>query len=429
MPFRLTLVCALVVVTLQALLSPCIAEADTFKQYKKWFPVGPNPSALVAPDLNGDGIPEIVTTDIGRLMDPRDERPANEEVSVLSAEEVLKYVKQVPLRTGFGPYCIAVANIDALPAPDLVVGCFHAVGRRNVTKHMTLFRNIGDMLFEPLHFSVPTDFLPYTQKRDGEGKPIFTTPAITSLVVRDFNQDGYRDVVATGWASDVLVFFPGHPERYFEGPRFVKAPGGPRDVQAADLDDDGHTDLVTTMYNTGEVALWKGDGAGGFAEVDRFKSRGSLPHKVRVGDINGDGVKDIIVSHCHAHDSVVIFYGDGEFGFSCSQEILLGETRTALEHEIRDILVEDLNGDTRTDIAVACSASSRVFLLMNVSEDDSLRTTFSRERYVFKDDKEKAPKPRALCTADFNGDGQVDVGVALWDANAVALLLAKPTKK
>ncbi|MDP2324874.1 MAG: VCBS repeat-containing protein, partial [Gammaproteobacteria bacterium] len=91
------------------------------------FSVGPNPSAIVAVDINGDGLPEIITADRGELSDLREERPANDELSLLIAKGDLKYEKHHPsLKTDFGPYAIAVANIDAHKWPDILVGNFHA---------------------------------------------------------------------------------------------------------------------------------------------------------------------------------------------------------------------------------------------------------------------------------------------------------------
>ena len=397
------------------------ASGDTFEKHKKWLPVGPNPSAIVAADLNGDGWPEIVTADVGTLTSPREERPAHDQLSFLVAHEDLDYEPLPQLQTGFAPYCIVVANIDALKAPDLVVGNFLATRNRDVS----LFRNLRDNLFEASHFAIPPDReLAYKRMRDGDGAPVFTRPGVTSLIVRDINHDGYRDVVATGWSTDMLAFLPGVADSYFGPPRFTRAMGAPRDVKAADFNGDGEIDLVATLYSLGQVALWRGDGTGAFAPAGHFLSRGRLPHKVQVADINGDGELDLAVSHCHTDDSIVLFYGDGDFRFSASQEILLGEDREVLEHEVRDILVTDLNGDGRPDIAAACYASSQVIVLINCSKDAALPQSFEREMYEYED-----AQPRSLCGADFNRDGQQDLAVTLWGANSVSLLLGKGRKK
>jgi hypothetical protein len=57
---------------------------------------------------------------------------------------------------------------------------------------------------------------------------------------------------------------------------------------------------------------------------------------------------------------------------------------------------------------------------MNRSKDARLPQSFKEERYAYKNGK-----PRALCIADFDEDGKPDLGVALWDANSVALLLGR----
>lgn len=395
------------------------AGSEVFKKQGKMIPVGPNPTAMVAAHLNGDDILDIVTADLGRLNDPRDnERPANDELSLLLGQKDGTYVRQ-PLRVEFGPHALAVANMDAQKGPDILVGCFHATRNRD----LVLLRSIGEGLFEPLSFSVPDDGLTYVRQRDSSDTPLFTTPGITSLALADFNADGFRDVVATGWSSDVLIYFPGVAEKYFAEPRTIPAPGGPRDIQAVDINSDGRLDLVTTMYSSGEVALWQGDGAGSFAPATRFSSRGRLPHKVRVVDINRDDKLDLVVTHCYSEDSIVIFYGDGNFGFSLSQDVVLGKDHDILEEEIRDAVVDDFDGNGRTDIALACHGSGRVAVFINASGDASLPQTFQRESYSFTD-----AKPRVLCVGDFNGDGGKDIAVGLWQANAVTLLMG-PGKK
>lgn len=396
------------------LFSVTSATGDVFKKHTKWFPVGPNPNGIVAADLNGDNLPDIVTANTGAMNDPRQERPANDEVSVLMAKGGLEYEPLPPLRADFAPYAIAVGNVDALKAPDLVVASFMAVAH----KDLTLFRNTGQDVFESVNFTVPETTLSYNRMRDGEGAPIFTMPGLTSVVLADVNRDGSRDAIATGWSSDVLVVFPGVVNTYFGEPKLIPAPGGPRDVDAADLDGDGNIDLAVALYASSEVGLWKGNGAGGFDLATRFGSRGKLPSKIRLCDVNQDGKKDVIVSHCQADDSIVIFYGDGALSFSTSQEILLGKDRSILEHEIRDLLVTDLNQDGKPDIAAACHGSGQVIVLLNDSEGALLPQKFRQETYAYEN-----AKPRALCVADFNQDGGTDMAVALWDANSVSLLL------
>ncbi|MDZ4861676.1 MAG: VCBS repeat-containing protein [Candidatus Hydrogenedentes bacterium] len=396
------------------------ASADIFTKHSGRLQVGSNPVCIIAEDLNADGIPDIVTADRGAMTNPREERPANDELSLLESQGPMQFVARPPLRAGFAPYCVVAANIDALKAPDLVVASFHDARRR----HITLFRNLGESGFEPITFSAPDLNLRYARMRDSDQEPIYTLPGITSLAVREMNHDEFRDVVATGWSADVLIFFPGDRDAYFGEPTLIPAPGGPRDVQAADLDGDGDVDLVTTMYNSGEVVVWKGAGNGAFTEANRFSSRAPLPHKVRLADFNGDGKLDIAVSHCFTTDAIMLFFADqaSDFAYSVSQEISMSQrdNRQAVDDEIRDFVAEDLNGDGRIDLAAACYASARVCVFVNVSGNPGGGIAFHREIYSYKD-----ARPRALSAADFNVDGKMDLAVALWQVNAVAFLLGQ----
>jgi len=263
--------------------------AQTFRKHSKWLKVGPNPVAIVAADLDGDGLPEIITADRGRLENPRESRPAHDQLSYLVAKGDLEYEPLPQLRTGFAPYCLVVANMDELRAPDILVGNFLATRQRDIT----LFRNIGDRLFAPYHIEVDDERLTYTQLLDGDKLPVFTTPGITALAVGDLNGDGYRDIVAAGWSSDVIIYLPGAIEGYFGRPELMEATGGPRDIALADFDGDGRDDLALAM-SSNQVAIWKGDGDGGFEPITRFSSRGRLPHKIRAADINGDGWPDVV---------------------------------------------------------------------------------------------------------------------------------------
>ncbi|HRI88059.1 MAG TPA: VCBS repeat-containing protein [Candidatus Hydrogenedentes bacterium] len=408
----------LILVALMALAAT--AHADIFTKHSGRIQVGPNPTAIVAEDLNADGIPDIVTADRGSMMSPREERPANDELSLLESQGPMSFIARPPLKAGFAPYCVVAANIDALKAPDLVVGSFHDARRR----HITLFRNLGESGFEPLTYSVPDAGLRYARMRDSDQEPLYTLPGITSLAVREMNHDEFRDVVATGWSSDVLIFFPGDRDAYFGEPILTPAPGGPRDVQTADLNGDGEVDLVTSMYNSGEIVVWRGAGNGTFTEANRFSSRGPLPHKVRLADFNGDGRTDIAVSHCFTTDAIMLFFADpeGSFTYSVSQEISMSQRddRQRVDDEIRDFIVEDLNGDGKADIAAACYASARICVFVNVSQGTGAPVAFHREIYSYKD-----ARPRALCAADFNADGKMDLAIALWQVNAVAFLLGQ----
>jgi VCBS repeat protein len=398
------------------LLSAPLAWSASFTMRKDFVDVGSNPTGLVGADLTGDGVIDLVTANAGALSDPgADDRPPD-TLTVLIGIEDEGYADALTLEAGAAPYGIRVANIDALKAPDLLVVNFMGARERD----LILYRNLGPGKFDRHAFSVPRDSLRYRRLRDPGGQPVFAVPGLTSLVVGDFNEDGLRDVVATGWSSDVLVFFPGHGESYLDEPSLIDALGGPRDVDTADLDGDGHLDLAVALYAADAVGIWSGDGNGAFSHVDSLPSRGRLPQRVRLVDMDGDGKRDMVVAHRHSSDSLVVFYGNGGWDFSVSQEILLAPNREAVELDVRNLLCADVTGDGRPDLVAACHESREVIVLINKSKSGELPQRFDRETYAFTDGR-----PSGLCSGDFDGDGDADIGVALSQTDRVAILLGK----
>ena len=239
----------------------------TFGMPSRYYQVGPNPNAIAVADLTDNGLPDIVTVDRGALHNPREERPANDEISLLLAELPLDYVRRHPsLKTGFAPYDVALANVDGLKWPDIITVNFHTARHRDISVFLN-FKDDG--IFKPVVFEIPSNLLSYHRHYDAESMPMYTTPGLTAVAIRDLNQDGLRDLIATAWSSDVIVFMPGHEEKIFDTPRLMPAPGGPRAFALTDLDEDGLPDLAVAMYATAEIAVFKGDGTGNFVEYDR----------------------------------------------------------------------------------------------------------------------------------------------------------------
>src|SRR5438270_2410108 len=101
------------------------------------------------------------------------------------------------------------------------------------------------------------------------------------------------------------------PPLRFTKPRPYNWAGG-YSVAAADLNRDGHLDLVAINEYPGKVGVLLGNGDGTFKRVVEYLPGGSNPSSVAIADVNGDGKPDILVLDDNGV-GVLLGNGDGSF--------------------------------------------------------------------------------------------------------------------
>jgi FG-GAP-like repeat len=154
-------------------------------------------------------------------------------------------------------------------------------------------------------------------------------------------------------------------------PLETPAGGAPAELDVGDFNEDGFDDVVATLAESGNVSVLLGDGmlTGDFTLVEgtsRFKTltigssdSAKTQRDVKVGDLNGDGHADVAVTVAGL-DAVAIFSGDGEGGFS--GPTLVG---TGTGSAPGRLALGDLNGDTVDDLAVVATGSGQIIVLLS----------------------------------------------------------------
>ncbi len=120
-----------------------------------------------------------------------------------------------------------------------------------------------------------------------------TAPA--TLATGDFDEDGSQDlVVLEGGSLDELVLFTNDGTGNFTEILRQPIEDDAVHVVSADLDLDGHLDLVLAHESPQTMTFLYGNGAGAF-DAPILDPSFVAPHKLLVGDLSGDGLPEIIM--------------------------------------------------------------------------------------------------------------------------------------
>jgi hypothetical protein len=132
------------------------------------------------------------------------------------------------------------------------------------------------------------------------------------IAAGDIDEDGRRDIAAVREAGGVQVLrATGSAADRFTplgGGLSAAQTGGALDIAFADLDGDGHLDIVVGGFSGVTVAL--GDGLGNFGLVRQYSGGGTDIRGVAVGDLDGDADPDVAAAEFTA-DHLAVFRNDG----------------------------------------------------------------------------------------------------------------------
>ncbi len=299
-----------------------VREEESAFAPKVEYGMDKHPRSISTGDFNGDG-----KTDLLVGSDNGEQNPTTVYVSVL-------------FNKGGGTFTTKGAVYSNIGAKTYSSGDFNGDGKTDL------------LSFTGRYF--------YTSISNGDGTfagggGIDFGPTYYSSVIShstgDFNGDGKTDL-AVVWIKYGISDPPPYYLSVFDinkgngvsAPRVDYGKINPyaRTLSTGDFNGDSKTDLVVANYgevgegNTISVILNKGNGA--FApKVDYTTGPG--PRSFLIGDFNGDGKTDLVVSHSE-DNSIFINKGDGTFAAGVKYTTDFGEPPTQ---------IDDLNGDGKED--------------------------------------------------------------------------------
>jgi hypothetical protein len=175
-----------------------------------------------------------------------------------------------------------------------------------------------------------------------------------TIVAGDIDGSGSQDlVVACRDTCQSVIYFNDRKGNFTHKLPFGPAKASTRALAVADLDGDGHLDIIACHEEEGLCAYFN-DGKGNFGPGLIIAGKEAVPYSLVAADLNRDGKPEIIVGFLGAPSA--IYWNDGS-GRKYSRTSF-GDAKGGTY----GIAVDDLNGDGFPDIAVARSdAPSLVF--------------------------------------------------------------------
>jgi hypothetical protein len=364
------------------------------------FQTGYTPNSVAIADVNGDGTPDLLvatTVDRGQANNPG---VASVYLGNPASPGTYQPGTDYPT-TGTNPSGIVAVALAGSGSTDMVVSNF-GNGTASVFLH------------DPAN---PGKFLAATTLTTG-GQP-------NQVVSADINGDGLPDLVFADLSNSgnaiVMLQNAGTPGQ-FAAPLNLPTGALTASVAIGDLNGDGKPDIVATTFdsngNNGAVAVFfqNPTAPGTFMAAVTFPA-GAQPQSVKILDVNGDGLPDLVVANRGPGSD-----GTGSPGVSVLLQdathpgtFLAPVTYTTPPGAI-DVAVADLNGDGKPDLVVASlgpgPAGAVSVLLQSTTTAGTFGTATSYKGFG---------QPLSVAIADLNGDGHPDIAVA--DGYTASVLL------
>ena len=337
-------------------------------------------SSVAAGDLNGDGRPDLTSTNISTVGPP----PHSGQVSVILQSQSSPGVFGGSIEFGVGsdPQKVAIRDLNGDSFADLVTA------NNTAASISILFQNSVS----------PGTFL--TAKNLGVG----AHP--TGIAIGDLNGDGHLDIAVADSGLSILFQNP-NAAGIFLSPMSLGV--NCSSVGIGDFDADGRLDLVATSPDAGNVsillqsAIVSGQFLSPLTVVAGFQ-----PIDVAIADLNADGLPDLAIANSGTPDNPATASLSVLLNNLISPGRFLAATNYATGARSQSIAVGDLNGDRNVDVAVANAgglgnAGSVSVLFQNPGGLGTFRPAVNQPG---------TSQPLGVAIADLNGDSLSDIAVA-----------------
>lgn len=244
----------------------------------------------------------------------------------------------------------------------------------------------------------------------------------------DMNGDGHLDLLGLSASDGSVTLMFGNGDGTFGA---AVKPGQTPFTQSfavGDLDGDGRLDLATTSANSpgatvrataGRLSVYTNNGGGTFSAPVQYVTD-SNTHVIQIADVNGDGRMDMMAGCDTSQLDVILNKGNGQFAPKASY-ISNGAAPGAATGLIWAVHISagDLNGDGAADLAAVFGDVGKLTFLLNQGDG-----TFPTSVTVPTPGLNHAGQsPHTVILADMNEDGKADFVAGGWFADKGRIFL------
>ncbi|WP_278471941.1 FG-GAP repeat domain-containing protein [Gimesia maris] len=370
------------------------------------FKLSDRSANMLAQDLNGDGLNDLILIDNSNSrIDVLQQRAPGEKVSPdemtdevngIPSDARLKHIK-IPVDVSISALTVGDFNGDGLN--DLA---YLALPDRLIIRYQTKTGEWSDRKrirladLQPTQWTIAAGDLNHDQKtdlivlgtnhtyvilQDQNGvlktpRPILnTSPKLGLAAIADLNGDGRNDFTyATRDGKDQMLCARLQKPDGNLGPEIRFELSNPRSVTLADIDGKAGSEILTIDSQTGRMRIQQLEKSStqngdlskrltmyGFGEEGSGRNRG-----FDLGDINGDGITDVVVSDPETAQMLVYLQAK-------DRGLDLGQTYPGLLG-VEQLRVEDVNGDGRAEVFVLSEREK----IIGVSSFENQRLSFPK---------------------------------------------------